>query len=78
MNYGINVEIINEYIKANNLSKTEFCKQCKISASTFYRLMQGKDNLYKFFIKSSKKIARSVMSTFSLKSAAFLRSAIIK
>lgn len=37
-----NVDIIVEYIKNNNLTKKEFAKQCKISTSTLYKVLQGK------------------------------------
>lgn len=39
----INAELITNYLKQNNLSKTEFCKRCKISLSTFYRLFTKQD-----------------------------------
>ncbi len=46
----LNVQIIEEYIKTNNLTKKDFCKQCNISVSTFYRIMHGKDfNLLSLF-----------------------------
>ncbi len=46
----LNVKLIEKYIKTNNLSIKNFCKQCNISTSTFYRIMQGKDfNLLSLF-----------------------------
>ncbi|MBD5632098.1 MAG: helix-turn-helix transcriptional regulator [Clostridia bacterium] len=39
----INTKIIESYIRENNLTKTEFCRQCKISTSTYYRIINGKD-----------------------------------
>ena len=52
----INTDIILEYIKINGFSKKEFCKQCQISVSTFYRIMQGRD----FNLVSLFKIARKM------------------
>lgn len=39
----ININLIKDYIKDNNLTNPEFCKLCKISALTFERIM--KDDL---------------------------------
>lgn len=41
----IRKELIENYLSANNLSKTKFCEQCKISPSTFYRIMSGNKNI---------------------------------
>lgn len=41
----INTQKIKEYISANNLTKTKFCKLCKISISTLNRIFSG-DNFY--------------------------------
>lgn len=46
----VNVTLINEYIETNRLTEKEFCKQCKISTSAFYKIMEGKDfNLISLF-----------------------------
>ena len=46
----VNVALITEYIKTNHLTKKEFCKQCEISTSTFYKIMEGKNfNLISLF-----------------------------
>ena len=50
----INTKLIEEYIKSNNLSKTEFCKQCNISYSTLMRILNNGD----FYIIALFKIAR--------------------
>lgn len=50
MNKKMNVNLITEYIAANQLTVKEFCKQCQISTSTYYRIMSGKDcNLLSLF-----------------------------
>lgn len=49
-------EIIEEYISANKLTKKEFCKQCGISISTFYRIMNGKD----YYVISLYRIAKKL------------------
>ncbi|MBQ7880579.1 MAG: hypothetical protein IJ358_01890 [Clostridia bacterium] len=36
----INVEIIKEYIKQNNLSVKEFCEKCNISYYSYLKLMR--------------------------------------
>ena len=51
---NINVKLIKEYINNNNLSKTKFCKQCKISYSTLMRILNNGD----FYIIALFKIAR--------------------
>ncbi len=61
----LNVEIIEEYIKTNNLTIKDFCKQCNISISTFYRIMHGKDfNLLSLF-RIAKKINVPIHEFFS-------------
>lgn len=39
----IKTEIIANYLKEHNLSKTKFCRLCKISVSTFNKIMNGED-----------------------------------
>ncbi len=51
---SINTKIIESYIKDNNLTKIEFCRQCKICTSTFYRIINGKD----FRLNALFKIAK--------------------
>ena len=48
----INVE---NFIKENNLSKSKFCKMCKISQSTLNKIMTNSEN---FRIIALFKIAR--------------------
>ena len=55
MNNLINVELILNFIKTKNLSKTKFCKICKISYSTFKKIMGNDD---KFGAIALFKIAR--------------------
>lgn len=46
----LDVEKIAEFIKENGLTKKEFCKQCNISPSALYRIMNGKNfNLTSLF-----------------------------
>lgn len=61
----MNVEMILEYIKSNNLTNKEFCKQCRISTSTFYRIMNNKNfNLVSLF-KIAKKMNVRVCQLFA-------------
>ena len=50
----LNTKLIFDYIKNNNLTKTKFCRQCKISTSTFYKIISGKDFRLIALIKMAK------------------------
>lgn len=54
----VNKKVIENYIKNNNLSKSKFCKLCKISYSTLTRILNDEN----FYLSAIFKIAR-VMST---------------
>lgn len=46
----VNADIISGYMKENGLSKTEFCKQCKICIATLNNILQNKSfNLLSLF-----------------------------
>ena len=36
----IKTDLIKQYLKDNNLSKTAFCKKCKISPATFKKIIE--------------------------------------
>ena len=55
MKNTIKVELIENFIKDNNLSKTKFCEMCKISQSTLNKIMTNSEN---FKIIALFKIAR--------------------
>lgn len=57
MKNTIKTEIIEKYIIKNKLSKTKFCKMCKISPSTLNKIMTNDDN---FGIIALFKIARVI------------------
>ena len=57
MKNTIKTEIIEKYINENKLSKTKFCKICKISPSTLNKIMTNDDN---FGIIALFKIARVI------------------
>ena len=57
MKYLINIEIIEKYMLKNRISKTKFCKMCKISPSTLNKIMTGYDN---FRIIALFKIAKVI------------------
>ena len=40
---GIKKEVIENYMKENNLSKTAFCKECKICIGSFNKIMTGQN-----------------------------------
>ena len=54
MNERVNFDILTKYISDNHLTVKEFCKHCKISMSTYYKIKQGKD----FRLIALFKIAR--------------------
>ena len=43
MKQFINQKLIEDYIKANNLTITKFCKLCKISPNTLRKLFNNED-----------------------------------
>lgn len=43
MNNYVDTIAIEKYMNENKLSKTKFCKTCKISISTFNRIIAGKN-----------------------------------
>ena len=55
MNEYLNVEIIEEYIRNNGLTKRSFCEQCKISISTLYRILRKKQ-CYLIFLNKTRII----------------------
>ena len=55
MKNTIKTELIENFIKDNNLSKSKFCKMCKISLSTLNKIMTNSGN---FRIIALFKIAR--------------------
>ena len=57
MESSINVNKIYAYLKENNISKTEFCKRCKISPETFNGLITSTKNTN---LKIVFKIAREM------------------
>ena len=57
MKNTIKTEIIEKYMNENKLSKTKFCKMCKISPSTLNKIMTNDD---KFVIIALFKIARVI------------------
>ena len=55
MTNTIKTELIENFIKENNLSKCKFCKMCKISQSTLNKIITNNEN---FRIIALFKIAR--------------------
>lgn len=50
----VNAQLILNYIKDNNLTKKEFCKRCKVKASTFYNIINCKNFNMTNLIKIAK------------------------
>ena len=57
MKNTIKTEIIENFMLENKISKTKFCKMCKISPSTLNKIMANDDN---FGIITLFKIARVI------------------
>ena len=55
MKNTIKTELIENFVKDNNLSKSKFCEMCKISQSTLNKIMTSNEN---FRIIELFKIAR--------------------
>ena len=55
MKNTIRIELIENFIKENNLSKSKFCEMCKISQGTLNKIMTNSEN---FRIIALFKIAR--------------------
>ena len=55
MKNTIKTELIKNFMKGNNLSKSKFCEMCKISLSTLNKIMTNSGN---FRIIALFKIAR--------------------
>ncbi|MGN1222030.1 MAG: helix-turn-helix domain-containing protein [Christensenellales bacterium] len=57
METKINTDLIRDYMRANNSSKQEFCKSCKISIGVLNKILNGKEN---FRISALLKISRLI------------------
>lgn len=53
---SINSQKVYDYMKANHLTRNEFCKQCGISINTFYAVLKQKN----VRLTSIVKIARTM------------------
>lgn len=45
MGNNIKISMIENYIKENNLSKNEFCRLCRISPNTLYKIINNDSNM---------------------------------
>lgn len=57
----INTQIISEYIESNHLTVKEFCNNCKIGVTTYYKIMNGKN----FGFAALLRIARYMKLPFT-------------
>ena len=57
MKNTIKIEIIEKFMRENKISKTKFCKMCKISSNTLNKIMAKDDN---FGIIALFKIAKVI------------------
>ncbi len=59
MNKRINCEVITNYILKNNLTKNEFCKQCKISLYALNKIFKNDnakmETIYKILMYTNIK-----------------------
>ncbi len=56
----VNTEFILNYIKENNLTKKEFCRQCGISPSTLNSILNGNN----IKLSSLKKLITKLNASF--------------
>ena len=57
MKNTIKIEIIKNFMLKRGISKTKFCKMCKISPSTLNKILSNDDN---FYIIALFKIAKVI------------------
>ena len=58
----INKDLIKNFMKENNLSKSKFCKLCDISVSTFDKFFSGKE--FNLRIKTIMKLIYVLNTNF--------------
>ena len=56
MNY-IKIDMIENYIKENNLTRKDFCKKCNMGYESFLKIMRNQSNVN---IKAIFKIAKGM------------------
>jgi len=52
----INYKVIEEYLKYNNMTRKEFCAMCKMSPTTFSKIVCGENVRMDTIFKVAKKI----------------------
>lgn len=60
----LNLKLILDFIQSNNLTKKDFCKQCNIDFSTFYKIINGKNYKLLSLFKIANKIQVPVCHLF--------------
>ncbi|MDE5990498.1 MAG: helix-turn-helix domain-containing protein [Clostridia bacterium] len=60
----INVKLIEDYIKANNLTVTKFCRLCKISPNSLKKLKNGEDCRVNIVFKIARVLDVKVSQMF--------------
>lgn len=61
----IKTEMITNYLKEHDLSKTKFCKLCKISVSTYNKIMNGENFNLVALCRIAKKIEVELHKLFN-------------
>lgn len=64
MGNEVNVSIISNYISQNHLTIRKFCEECKISVSTYYKIMQGKDVKLIYLFRIAKYMNLDIWQLF--------------
>ena len=59
-----NSNLIYEYLVMNNISKSKFCNDCKISLSTLNGMLSGKNFSVMSLVKISIKMKRKLFDFF--------------
>ncbi|MCI8435574.1 MAG: helix-turn-helix transcriptional regulator [Clostridia bacterium] len=65
MENPVNVQIIKNYMKKNHLTKTHFCKLCKISITTLNRILGGQNCKLTAIFKIARRIGVPIHQLFA-------------
>ena len=62
----VNTELIKDYIRTHNLSKTKFCKLCKIHPTTLKNILENKNFVIKAIFKIANVLDVDICNLFQL------------
>lgn len=62
----VNTDLIKDYIITHNLSKTKFCKLCKIHPTTLKNILENKNFVISAIFKIAKFLDVDICNLFQL------------